>query len=62
MTVHELNRDQLTSVKQSMLCERMDANGETPSYGELADVDEIISDEEVFREYAGTEFSEDDFL
>ena len=39
--VKELNRDQLVELKQTMLCERMDQHGECPSYGELADVEDV---------------------
>lgn len=60
--VKELNRDQLVELKQAMLCERMDQHGECPSYGELAEVDETISDEEVYIFYAGFIFSPDDFF
>nr|DAD87552.1 MAG TPA: hypothetical protein [Siphoviridae sp. ctAUQ2] len=62
MTVQELNRDQLVEIKQSMLLERMDAEGDWPSWGEMADADSLISDEDVFEEYANTEFTEDDFF
>lgn len=61
MSVEELNRDQLIQLKQNMLMERMDEEGETPSWGELAEVDSIITDEEVQQEYAGTDFVTDDF-
>lgn len=61
MTVYDLNRDQLEQVKQRMLMERYDEHGETPSYGELADADNLISDEEVYEEYGGTEFVPEDF-
>lgn len=61
MTVYDLNRDQLVELKQHYLTEQMDARGESPSWGELADADEIISDEEIYDEYAGTIFSPDDF-
>lgn len=61
MSVEELNCDQLIQVKQFMLMERMDAEGETPSWGELAEVDSLITDEEVQEEYAATEFVTDDF-
>ena len=43
MTVHELTREQLIELKQHMLCEQG-----SPSYGELADADELVSDETVF--------------
>ena len=62
MSVYELNRDQLISLKQSMVMERCNERGEDASYGELADADETISDNEVFEEYAGTNFVEEDFI
>lgn len=61
MTVYDLNRDQLAELKQHYLTEQMDARGESPSWGELADADDIISDEEIYDAYAGTIFSLDDF-
>lgn len=57
MTVHELSRGQLIELKQHMLCEHG-----SPSYGELADADELISDEATFAEFDATEFTEDDFF
>ena len=56
MNVHELQRDQLTELKQRYLCE----NGD-PSWGDMASSDEIISDETIFQEYDGVEFTDDDF-
>lgn len=41
--------------------ERMDANGEWPSWGEMADADSLISDEDVYDEFSGIEFTKDDF-
>ena len=61
MTVQELNRDQLIQLKQQMLMERMDAEGDSPSWGELTDADSLISDEDVQSEFAGTIFTPDDF-
>lgn len=61
MTVQELNRDQLVQLKQGMLIERMDAEGDWPSWGEMADADSLISDEDVQREFAGTVFTTGDF-
>lgn len=57
MTVRELAKDQLIELKQHMLCQQG-----SPSYGELADADELISDESAFAEFDGTEFTEDDFF
>jgi hypothetical protein len=62
MNVHELSREQIDELKQSYLTEKMDAEGETPSYGELADAPQDITDEEIFERYEGTEFSNDDFV
>ena len=61
MWVEDLNRDQLIELKQHMLTERYDERGESPSWGELAEADDLISDSEVYAEYSGTVFSEDDF-
>lgn len=61
MTVQELNRDQLIQLKQQMLMERMDAEGDSPSWGELADADSLISDEDVQNQFSGTIFTPDDF-
>lgn len=57
MDVHELNREQLIQLKQAILCERDTGT----SYGELAAADELVTDEEVFMQYGGTNFVEDDF-
>ena len=61
MSVKELNREQLTELKGNYLMEKNAENGEGTSYMEIADADSIISDDEIFDAYAGTEFSEDDF-
>lgn len=47
--VRDLSRDQLYELKQSFLFDRMVENGDWPSYGELANADETISDEAVLR-------------
>lgn len=58
----DLTKDQRTEVKQRLLCERLEkGENRTPSYGELADVDEAISDEEAEEAFAGTKFVSDDF-
>ena len=63
MTVHQLNRDQLISLKQKYLCEQDDAgNIEGGLYmSDLADADNIVSDETIIAAYEGTEFVEEDF-
>lgn len=58
MTVRDLDRNQLIELKQNILCDQE----ENASYGGLADVDELISDEEVFEEYDGVIFTPDDFF
>lgn len=57
MSVFELNRDQLTQLKQAMLFDRLDG----PSWGELAAADTLITDEEAFEVFADTSFTPDDF-
>lgn len=58
MTVRELNKDQMNELKCRYYSEKTD---EDLSYSEMLDIDKIVSDEEVFNEYADTYFSEDDF-
>lgn len=58
MQVTELNKAQLHSLKEAMLCERQ----ESVSYDELAAADELISDEEVIEQYGATDFTGDDFF
>lgn len=62
MSVKELSREQLTELKQNLLCERMYAYGDEPAYAELAFVDDLISDEEIFAEYSGVHFVPGDFF
>lgn len=61
MNVSELNRSQLTELKQSYLMQHNEEVGEGTSYEELARVDSIISDEMIYEAYSGINFTEDDF-
>lgn len=61
MSFNELSRDQKIEAKQSMLCEQYDKLGKSPSWGELADADETISDAEAKEYYGGTNFVPEDF-
>ena len=58
MKVNELSRDQLIELKQFYLSQYHD----NISYGELANIDNIVSDDEVYIEYDGIEFVNDDFM
>lgn len=58
MKVYDLNRDQLIELKQHYYIENVNEN---PSYGELADVDNLVSDKEVYDEYANMDFVQEDF-
>ena len=58
----DLANDQRTEAKQRLLCERLEkSENRTPSYEELAGVNDTISDNEAEEAYAGTEFTPDDF-
>ena len=61
MKLNELNADQRLYLKQDILTRRMDEKGESPSYGELADADNLVSDQELEDEFGGTEFVPEDF-
>lgn len=63
MTVKELSRDQLSELKQRYLDDKIQQEeGRTPYMGELANADELVSDEAVFAAYEGVVFSCDDFV
>ncbi len=63
MTVSKLTRDQIIELKQNYLSEKIYNEGERCiSWGELADADELVSDETIFAEYGGYDFSVDDFF
>lgn len=64
MTLQELTHDQIIELKQTLLCEKYedDPDNAGPSYGELAAVDDIISDEEIKKAYEGVDFTSDDFF
>lgn len=61
MFVDELNRAQLVELKERMLYDQLAEKGEGTSYGELAEADELISDDAVMEEYRHTNFTADDF-
>lgn len=57
MTVQELSRDQLIVLKQG---EIVNLRG-CAHWSDLANADSIITDEEIFAAYAGTNFTKEDF-
>ena len=62
MTVYELNRDQLTELKQNYYTQLLDERGESPSWGELANIDDYVSDETIQDVYFYDNFVNDDFF
>ena len=58
MSVKDLTREQLIELKQRYYTER----NENVSYGELADIDNLVSDNEIFEEYGHITFVEEDFF
>lgn len=59
MSVDELTRAQLQELKARFYEEH---HPEGVSYGELAQIDELVSDAEVMEEYSGVVFTEEDFF
>lgn len=59
MTVKELDRAQLLQLKANYYEEH---HPEGVSYGELADIDNLVGDEEIVGAYDGVDFVEDDFI
>lgn len=62
MRVQELSKDELLELKSRHYTELLDRKGESPSYGELANVETLVSDEEIYEEYDGIDFVKDDFF
>lgn len=71
MKVTELNREQLIQLKQRYLTELadegtfaeiLDVDYDEPSYSDLANADEIVPDDVVFRNWEGVNFVEEDFV
>lgn len=61
-TVRELSREELEELKSCYYMEKMDDLGEKVYYSDLADVDELVTDEEVFEHYSHISFVDDDFF
>lgn len=62
MKLKELNHEQRIQVKQKMLDDELQASeGRTPSRGELANADALVTDAALEEYAAGIEFSPDDF-
>ena len=57
MSYNELNRDQILTLKQNYLVRTKD----NVSYNELAEADNLVSDEELEQEYKNVNFVEEDF-
>lgn len=57
MNFKDLSKEQVNQLKQRLYCER----NENVSYGELANIDSLVSDEEVEKEYGDISFVEEDF-
>lgn len=63
MTVRELTREELQELKVHMLDEFLqEEENRNISYGEIADIDELVTDESVFKEYENVSFVKDDFF
>lgn len=56
-TVRELNKKQLTELKQNYYCEK----NKNVSWGELANIDKLVSNKTIFKEYKNTLFVKEDF-
>lgn len=62
MTVKELKREQLQELKQKYYDEKLqEQENRSISYGEMANIDEIVTDDEIIKEFDGYMFTDDDF-
>lgn len=58
MTVKELSKNELTELKQRYYTE----NHKTVYMSELCDIDNLVSDKKIFKEYENVDFVEEDFF
>jgi len=61
MTFDELSQEQKIQVKEWILEKRNEARGEGTSYDELANADDLVSDEDAREWSEGTDFVPEDF-
>ena len=62
MTVYELTPEQLHQVKESYLVQKRDEANEPCYMSELINVDDIISNKEIYEAYEDIYFVEADFF
>ena len=71
MDVHELSRDQLTELKEHYLCRLADQGSfaevvgrdyDFPSWWDMANANDIVPDDCVFREFEDIDFCKEDFF
>lgn len=63
MNVKELNKEQLQQLKIKYLDELLqEEEGRNISYGEMANIDEIVSDKIIYDLYESTTFVDEDFF
>lgn len=71
MDVHDLSRDQLIELKQNYFAELVNEGTfaevvgrdyDEPSWWDLANADDIVPDDVIFRNYECTHFTNDDFF
>lgn len=60
MTTHELTREQIIKLKQDYLMFHDDKE-HSVSWGELANADELVTDETIHENYGYITFAEEDF-
>lgn len=63
MTINELSKEQFTELKWRYLDEiYQEETNENISLGEIININNIISDEEIINKYDNYTFSDDDFF
>lgn len=61
--VHDLTRDQMVQLKRFYLHEKKRKNGEKgATFAEFEIADDLVTDDEIYKEYASIKFTKDDFF
>ncbi len=63
MSVYELNKEQMTELKSRCFTDYIyETENRDVFLSELANTDNIISDDDIYENYGDIDFSEDDFF
>lgn len=61
-SVHELNNNQMLQLKRYYWSEKKIKEGSGATFADFEVIDDLVSDEEIYKAYGNLKFDEDDFI